>query len=373
MNRPFRLGIVMALATIVATSAQTPPSAPRVTASVLELKATPEGLITFLVSAPQATDVRVFVDTMQAAQAKPLTKDDQGMWTGSLGPLVPDVYSATCIVNGTMGDAGSVYVTGKTPEAWEVRAVPHGATQQRWYESRSLNMLRSFYIYTPAAYDRGNATYPVLYLLHGSGGAEASWTFHGLANVILDNLIAEGKAQPMIVVMPFGHPEPSLRLGHMPTFTRRDITAFGRDLIDDVMPIVERTFRVKRDADHRAIAGFSMGGNQARQIGLGRMDMFHYVATMSGTMGLRTNTVDAQTIEETFPAVFADPVTTNATLRLLWAAVGNDETNLLAQHKTFTDTLNRRQIKNTYVTIPGGHTWHVWRRNLRDLAPLLFR
>src|SRR5262249_17347544 len=106
-------------------------------------------------------------------------------------------------------------------------------------------------------------------LLHGSGGVEASWSYDGLAHVILDNLIADGKTKPMIVVMPFGHPEPSLRLGVTPTFTHRDMAEFSRDLLEDVIPMVERSYRVDRNADRRAIAGLSMGGNQARQIGLG--------------------------------------------------------------------------------------------------------
>jgi enterochelin esterase-like enzyme len=177
----------------------------------------------------------------------------------------------------------------------------------------------------------------------------------------------------MIVVMPFGHPEPSMRLGSMPSFTRRDVQEFSRDLIEDVMPMIERGYRVARQADRRAIAGLSMGGNQARQIGLGRMDLFHYIATFSGTMAVVGNAVTPEAIELTFPEAFADPQATNATLRLFWQAVGTGETGLLAQHRLFTDVLKRHDIRNTFVTIPGGHTWHVWRRNLRDLAPLLFQ
>ena len=202
---------------------------------------------------------------------------------------------------------------------------------------------------------------------------EGSWILDGLANVILDNLIADSRAKPMIVVMPFGHPDASIRIGVTPDFSRRDMTEFSRDLLEDVMPLVERTYRVARQADKRGIAGLSMGGNQARQIGLSRIDLFHYIATFSGTVGVRSGVVTAETIEATFSDILADPSATNATLRLLWQAVGLDETNLLAQHKLFKSVLDRYQINNTFVTIPGGHTWHVWRRNLRDVAPLLFR
>jgi len=370
LSHALRSAVLVACAGYVSVSAQNAP--PRVTATMLEIKAMPGAMISIRIGAPNASDVRAVVDTMPNTAAKPLTRDQEGIWSGTLGPLQPDVYIVSVIVNGIVGDAGAVIVPGATPEAWEARKVPHGTMQQRWYDSRTLGVLRSVFVYTPPDYERGNASYPVLYLLHGSGGVEASWPQDGLANIILDNLIADGKAKPMIVVMPFGHPEASMRLGAMPTFRRRDLGEFTRDLTDDVMPMIERQYRVERNADRRAIAGLSMGGNQARQIGLNRMDMFHYIATFSGTMGVIGNTVTPESIQETFPAVFADPVGTNATLRLLWAGVGSDETNLLASHKIFTGLLDRHQIRHTFVTIPGGHTWHVWRRNLRDVVPLLF-
>jgi len=341
--------------------------------SVVELKGAANRSIVFRINATAAKEVRVFVDTMAASSALPLTREADGVWSGTLGPLPPDIYMASCVIDGTVAVAGFVHVTGTVPEAWDPRKVPHGAVQQRWYDSRALGVLRSVFVYTPPDYDKGNASYPVLYLLHGSGGGESSWLYEGVANVILDNLIADGKARPMIVVMPFGHPEASGRIGITPTFTRRDLGEFSRDLFEEIIPLVERTYRVKRDADSRAIAGLSMGGNQARQIGLGRLDLFRYVATFSGTMGVVGGTVTSDAIRQTFAGIFEDPAETNATLRLLWAAVGSDETNLLAQHKLFTALLDGHNIRHTFGTIPGGHTWHVWRRNLRDLAPLLFQ
>lgn len=364
---------LVAIAGVVTIGAQAPTAPAQVTATVQEVKVQAGGMISVRINAPRSKDVRAFVDTMAADAAVPLVRDDRGVWSGTLGPLAPDYYSVVFNADGALGSGGSVLVPGSTPEVWEPRKVPHGTIHQQWYDSKALNALRSVYVYTPPDYDRGTATYPVLYLLHGSGGAEASWVFDGVANVILDNLIAAGAARPMIVVMPFGHPEPSMRLGNMPTFRRGDMQDFSRDLIEDVMPMVERGYRVTRQADRRAIAGLSMGGNQARQIGLGRLDMFHYVAAFSGTVGVIGGTVTVDAIEQTFADVFADPMATNAALRLFWQAVGTEETNLLAQHKIFTDVLKRHDIRNTFVTIPGGHTWHVWRRNLRDLAPLLFQ
>lgn len=340
--------------------------------ALLDLKAATGNQISVRISAPQVNDLRVFVDTMAATDAKTLTRDKDGVWSGTLGPFPPDIYSVSIVADTVVRPIGYVHLAGATPEAWDPRKVPHGTISQIWYDSRSLGVLRSVFVYTPPGYEKTTTTYPVLYLLHGSGGVEGSWTLDGLANVILDNLIADGKAKPMILVMPFGHPDASIRIGVTPDFNKRDMTEFSRDLLEDVMPLVERTYRVARQADKRGIAGLSMGGNQARQIGLSRMDLFHYVATFSGSVGVRGGVVTAETIEATFPDVLADPQATNATLRLLWQAVGSDETNLLAQHKLLTSVLDRYQIKHTFVTIPGGHTWHVWRRNLRDVAPLLF-
>ena len=369
---------VLAVALTVATG-PAPAAAPQVTAtalpgvSVIDIRTAANSTIAFRINAPKAKDVRVFVDTMPQSAAQPLVRDDAGVWTGTLGPLEPDIYPVAAVVDGAMAIAGYAHVTGPTPAAWDPRKVPHGAVHQRWYDSRTLGVPRSVYVYLPPDYDRGNTVYPTLYLLHGSGGVEASWILDGLANVILDNLIADGKVKPMVVVMPFGHPSASVRIGSPADFSRRDFGEFSRDLIDDVMPMIERLYRVRRDPDMRAIAGLSMGGNQARQIGLNRMDLFHYVATFSGSMGVAGGALTDAAFEQTFPAVFADPQAANATLRLFWAAVGSGETNLLASHKTFTNMLDRHQIRHTFVTIPGGHTWHVWRRNLRDFAPLLFR
>jgi enterochelin esterase-like enzyme len=362
--------ITLALAALIAKS---PVAAQQPAAPASEVTLGADRVVTFQINAPGAKQVSALVDSMPPAAAKPLTRDDRGVWTGTLGPLAPDLYFASYVVDGATRPAGYLHIRGNPLEAWDTRKVPHGALHQHWYDSKTLSMLRRVIVYTPPDYDRDKNSYPVLYLLHGSGGTESSWTMDGLANVMLDNLIADGRVKPMIVVMPFGHTEPSMRPGSMPTFRGRDMTAFSNDLINDVIPLVERTYRVARQPDKRAIAGLSMGGNQARQIGLARLDLFSYVATFSGTVGLRSGAVSAQTIEESFADVLADASATNGMLRLFWAAVGTEETNLIAQHRILNDVLDRHGIRHEFVTIPGGHTWHVWRRNLRDLLLRLFQ
>jgi enterochelin esterase-like enzyme len=331
------------------------------------------GTATFRIEAPQARDVRVVIETMNAADAKPMVKDDKGIWTASLGPVAPDYYAVAFLTDGTWRTAGYVHVTGPTPEVWDPRPVKHGTVHQLWYDSKALGVLRSAWVYTPPGYEEGKDAYPALYLMHGSGGDETSWVKDGLANVILDNQIADGRAKPMVVVMPFGHTDPSPRAGVVPTYTGRDTAALTQELINELIPLVERTYRITRRADARAIAGFSMGGNHARLIGLQRLDLFHSVATFSGTIGVRGPQVTPEAIQDAYGPVLADPDATNASLRLLWLAVGSEETRLLSQHKMFTDVLNTHRIKHTFVVEPGGHTWHVWRRNLRDLVALLFK
>jgi enterochelin esterase family protein len=275
------------------------------------------------------------------------------------------------LVDGTSVNAGLVEVVGRTPEAWHPQKVPHGAVHVHWYDAKALGMLRSVYVYTPPGYEKSNATYPTLYLLHGSGGAEDVWVSVGAAHVILDNLIASGKAKPMVVVMPFGHPEPSPQVGRAATFTARDNNAFAHDLLDEVMPLVQRTYRVSSQADQRAIAGFSMGGGQAMGIGLSRPDLFHAIGSFSGSITVGGE-VSAGTIEAQYGAVLDDAVSKDG-LRLVWLACGTDETRLVALDKAFGDVLQGHGIKHVVTTVPGGHTWHVWRRNLRDFAPLLFQ
>jgi enterochelin esterase family protein len=332
----------------------------------------PDRTVGFHVMASRASRVAVFVDTMSPTVAVPMTRDERGQWSGALGPLDPDIYSYGYVIDGAVTGVGTVLIPGDAPQAWEPRKVPHGTLHIHWYDSASLRMQRSFWVYTPPGYERSKITYPTLYLLHGSGGNETGWVTIGAANVILDNVIADGKAKPMVVVMPFGHPEPSQQASYVPSYQGRDMQGFQRDLFDDIMPIVEKTYRVAGQPDKRAIAGLSMGGNQARLIGLSHLETFKWVASFSGSFSAQ-GPVTADAIETQFAGILEDPIVTNHELRLLWIGCGTLETNLLTQTKLFTDALTKHQIKYTFVVAEGGHTFHVWRRNLRDLLPLLFR
>jgi enterochelin esterase-like enzyme len=355
------------LAGLVALSVQAAPSLRPLDPDVKD-----DGTIVFRLQASQASQVAVYVDTMAPAAAVKLTKDVRGVWSGSVGPLEPDIYGYTFIVDGSTLTAGLVEVVGRTPEPWHPQAVPHGTVHVHWYDSKSLGMLRSVYVYTPPGYERANTTLPVLYLLHGSGGTENSWVDVGAANVILDNLIAQGKAKPMIVVMPFGHPEPSPQVGRRTIAANWGNDAFAKDLVQDVMPLIQRTYRVSSRADDRAIAGLSMGATQATRIGLARPDLFRSIGSFSGAIPGPGTELTPTVLEDEYGARL-DEILTDNPLRVVFYACGTEETRLITQNKLFSELLTRHGVRHANSTIPGAHTWHVWRRNLRDFVPLLFQ
>ena len=357
--------------------------------------------VTFRYMAPAARDITVSGEL--GGRSYSMTRDATGLWSVTTDPLPPDIYTYTFNVDGVtaldpinantkygysiFGAASVVQVPGDGPQFYDVRPVPHGAVRIQPYVSSTLGVARTAWIYTPPGYDDGD-NYPVLYLLHGGGDIESGWTMIGRANNILDNLIAEGRARPMVVVMPLGHAIQSFWTGPAATVPdaamvnaggsldavvaalvsgdgKGGLSPFGRDLVDDVMPMVEDMFKVSRRADHRAIAGLSMGGGQAINLAFSRPDMFRYVVLMSPAAGAG---VDAM-----YPGLFAEPGRVNAQFRLLWLGFGQDDALTGPGDRAFAATLEAHGIAHTLAVSEGRHEWTVWRHNLRDVAPLLFR
>lgn len=237
----------------------------------------PDRTVTFRLKAPNASEVTLTGDWLPSSEK--LTKDEKGIWSVTLGPLEPGLAIYNFTMDGlaiadpvnphiklrARGSGSLVDVPGTGNELWVPRDVPHGTVDITWHKSKVLNgETREFRVYTPPGYDQNpGARYPVLYLLHGNNDTQAGWVDVGRANIIMDNLIAEKKAVPMIVVMPFGHATNNTG--------RFD---FERYLLEDVIPTVEKSYRVIADRDHRAIVGYSMGGGQALNIGLGHLDLF---------------------------------------------------------------------------------------------------
>jgi enterochelin esterase-like enzyme len=256
------------------------------------------------------------------------------------------------------------------PAYLQVRAIPHGKVETVPYKSKALGTDRKMIVYTPPGYDSSSTRYPVLYLLHGAGSTETSWTERGKAHVILDNLMADGKMKPMVVVMPFGYA--AARTG---TAGRGDASenkmqreGFTRDFLEDVIPLVDKTYRVHADRDHRAISGLSLGGAQSLAIGLTHPELFSRIAAFSSAMGAATNP-EAGGFD--FDKVLADSASLNSQLKLLWMGCGTEDT-LFESNQAFADLLAKHKVEHTFRVTGGAHTMVVWQRYLNEVAPQLF-
>ena len=346
----------------------------------------PDRTVTFRFRAPQATQVQLVGEVLQGKGPQPMTKDEAGLWTITIGPVPPEIWIYNFRVHGVdvtdpsnpavkpvppgFAMSSFVEVPGDSPSFYDSRPVPHGEVRMVDYESRTFGLTRSLWIYTPPNYDKSNAKYPVLYLLHGNGEALNGWVMNGRAHIILDNLIADHKAVPMIVVMPQGHALQALNVGPLARITGETTMfspRFPKDFLEEIIPLVERNYRVLANADHRAIAGLSMGGGQSLSIGLTHPELFHYVLGFSAAIGGQFLNID-----ETIGSVLAHPAAMNAKLRLLWISVGRQDF-LFGPDKQLAKTLTDGGVKNTYRETEGAHVWSVWRNNLNEAAPLLFR
>jgi enterochelin esterase-like enzyme len=330
--------------------------------------------VTFRLRAPNAKEV--MVSGQVTPKPAPLTKDEQGVWSVTLGPLEPDLYGYTFRVDGLStsdpsnpflqtgirGYSSAVIIKGDTPTAWDARSVPHGAVHRHHYDSKVVGDLRAFTVYTPPQYDAmSNTRYPVFYLLHGSGDDDTTWVDFGRANFILDNLIADSKAKPMIVVMPYGQMVPPADQSRTGRINER----FEQDLLTEVLPRVEKLYKVDTSADKRAIVGLSMGGGQSLWTGLNNLDRFAWVGGFSSS----TRQVNG---EERIEKALADPKAVNKRAKLLWIAIGKEDT-LLKGNDEFAAWLKTQGITHTYQVTEGAHNWRVWRRYLAELTPQLFR
>jgi len=331
--------------------------------------------VTFRVRAPGATNLTVSGEwpngTMQ------MNRDDGGLWTATVGPLEPDLYGYSFLVDGfrTLDPSNRwlkpmrspttsvLDVPASQPMLHDFQSVPHGTVSLHEYQSKSLGRLRSLRVYTPPGYNqRARVKYPVLYLFHGSGDNEATWTALGRAHLISDNLLAQGKVKPMIIVMTDGHASFAQPAGTNADARLRNTAAFEQDLLEEVMPLVEANYRVKRDAANRGIVGLSMGGGQSLSIGLKHPELFAWVGGMSSSV---------YNPENTLASTLNNPTVANKQLRLLWFACGRADF-LLKNNLEFDRLLNTKGLVHEYHETEGNHSWPVWRRYLADFMPRLF-
>jgi enterochelin esterase-like enzyme len=345
--------------------------------------------VTFRIYAPKATEVSVFGDFGQGGK---MEKDDQGVWSRTVGPLTPDYYSYTFNVDGVrtidpkspmtkpgLGTLDSLFLVPGDEADFEItKDVPHGEIRAVWYRSGTLNMPRRMHVYTPPAYEGGSEKYPVFYLLHGGGDEDAGWSTIGRAGFILDNLIAAKRAVPMLVVMPNGSlPRPAnlppVTPGTQPTPEVRAAREaaqgrFSDELLKEVVPTIEKTFRVKATPSDRALAGLSMGGGQTLRVLTTNPGQFAYVGVWSaGLFG-----GSAEEWEKRNEAFLSAADKVNGTIKRLEIRVGDKDT-LAAGSKALAGVLEKRGIKHEVHISGGGHTWINWRHYLSEFAPKLFR
>ncbi|MDE0107638.1 MAG: alpha/beta hydrolase-fold protein [Bryobacterales bacterium] len=331
--------------------------------------------IHFQVAAPDAQTLRL--QAPWAGENVEFERAESGIWSLTVGPVPPAIYSYTLLLDGVRvldphntavkrwsgGNASLVEVPAPEPAAYDLRDVPHGSLHTHYYASAAGGANRRLVVYTPPGYyEEADRRYPVLYLLHGSGDDETAWAEVGKANLILDNLIASGAAEPMLVVMPNGHPVPwaSRRRGIGSDNTQR----FRDDLIEGAMPLVQSLYRAKLGPSQTAVAGLSMGGGQSLYCAATGLDHFSWVGAFSAA----APSPDSDGAQ----GLLADPERANARLDLLWIAIGRDDF-LLDRNQAFQAALVKAGVDHIYRVTAGGHSWPVWRGYLAEFAPLLFR
>lgn len=354
--------------------AQTPPAPPPIVSPEVHADRT----VTFRFRDPNAKEVML---SREGDKRAPMSRDDAGIWSITTAPLEPDYYGYSFVADGVSlidpsnpvikpnlrGLSNMVHVPGPATLPWEANDVPHGEVHHHFYKSGIIGDDRDYFVYTPPGYDRKvKRGYPVLYLFHGFSDDASGWTAVGRANVILDNLIAQGKAKPMLIVMPLGYGVPEVvKPGSSglsdPDVRDRNYAKFRDALFLEVMPQIEKSYHVAKDRNSRAIAGLSMGGAESLYVGLNALDRFSWIGSFSAG-----GSVDS---ERMFSLLDAKA---NAQIHLLWIACGTED-RLLEPNRKFREFLTSRGVKYEAIETPGAHVWMVWRRNLSAFAQLLFQ
>lgn len=355
------------------------------------------GRVQVRIKAPEANQVKL---NFWSGPKMDMEKQPDGFWAVTTPPLVPGLHYYVLNIDGAeVSDPGSQAFFGGTrytsaveiPEPgstyYSIQNVPHGQVREIWYESKVTGTWRHALVYLPPGYDtQTKQRYPVLYLQHGGGEDETGWIRQGRANFILDNLIAAGKAEPMIVVMAYGY---ARRAGYTPPdlagkpfgspealkAMQEMASAFEDDVTQALIPFVDKTFRTLTDRDNRAMAGLSMGGMQTFQITLNHLDLFSHIGGFSGAGGMLVlggRKLDPKT---DYNGAFADPKAFAKKVHVLWLGVGTAEPERMREGiRRFHRSLEEAGVEHVYVEAQGtDHEWQTWRHALHDFAPRLFR
>jgi enterochelin esterase-like enzyme len=343
----------------------------------------PDHSVTFNYKDDGATTVLLGLEGI--AKPMPMAKDAKGIWTLTTKPLAPEIYgyhfevdnqprldlSNVTITPNLVNLSNLLTVPGDEPEPWDDTPVPHGRLDHHFYTTSTVVGLPAnqsdYYVYTPPGYDPNAKTpYPVLYLLHGWSDGAIGWSAVGKANYIFDNLLAQGKIKPMVVVMPFGYGDTSFVYSGFgvwqdPAVVAHNTALFTQALLTEVIPRVESEYNISHNREDRAITGLSMGGLESLDVGLTHPDMFAWVGGFSAA----DHNLDYKTQLASLDSKTAD-------LRLLWIACGTSD-SLITANRRFSAWLKTKNMPVTEIETPGLHSWLVWRDNLIHFTPLLFQ
>jgi enterochelin esterase family protein len=377
---------LLTLSSTPGAKAQMPQNPPTPNDTLKSPEVLPDNRVAFRIYAPKATEITIGGDFLPAGPNPKLEKDDQGVWTFTAGPLAPDFYSYTFTVDGVrtldpknpmikqgINSLDNMFELPGADAAFEaLQAVPHGDIRTVWFPSAVLETQRSMRVYTPPGYDSSKARYPVLYLLHGGGDDDGGWPSIGRAGFIFDNLLAQNKMKPMIVVMPNGSlPRPPAAAGATPG-PGQFVDRFTDHLLQDIIPYVEKNFRVKAAREQRAIAGLSMGGMQTLGVVMAHPDQFAYIGVFSaGIASFRQNTNAVAEFEQRYQKTLDDKESFNKNVKLFWFSIGAKDF-LHKANEDAMDVMKRHGIHFSSNESEGGHTWINWRHYLSQFAPMLF-
>ena len=345
--------------------ARTPRPAP-----VISPELNADGSVTFRCRAPQAKEVKV---SGQFGKAPDMTKGDDGTWSVTMPAVPPGVHEYHFVVDGLSiidsqnpaikpqrwPSSSILHVPSNPPAPWDLQDIPHGTLHTHDYKSKTLDKWRRLVVYTPPG--QPAEPLPVLYLSHGFSDNEGSWSVHGKAHWILDSLIAQKKAVPMIIVMPDAHPLPP-GPGYSDGYSRANTEAFCKELTSDMIPLIESNYKASPKPEARAFAGLSMGGHHALTVALTQYNTFNWIGAFSSAPPPVAMVADG----------FANPDKVNGALKLFWIGCGKNDF-LFKQNGEFTALLKEKGIHYQYEVTEGDHSWPVWRKYLIELAPKLFR
>ena len=384
----FLATISLILLAMTVSLAQTPPRRPTPNDTLKSPEVLSDSRVVFRIYAPKASEVTVGGDWISQGLGTggKLEKDAQGVWSITVGPLPADFYSYSLTVDGvrtldpknalikqgTTSVDNMVFVPGAAADYQDTKAVPHGEIRKVWYKSSTMNEERRLHIYFPPGYDNSKAKYPVFYLLHGGGDEDSGWSTIGRAGFILDNLIAANKAKPMLVVMPNGSlprppvvpgapPDPAAQIAFQDRFTS--------ELLKDIVPFVEKNYRVMSGSANRALAGLSMGGGQTTRVVTTNPDQFGYVAVWSAGVNPQTSA----DFEKRNAAFLSSADKVNKQIKLFSLSCGEKDALAFTGSKNLDEILKKNNIRHEMTISSGAHTWINWRRYLNDYAQKLFR